>query len=447
MAYFYADFDGAGATAPYDTWAKAGQSLGTVVLAMSAGDICFVQGAAADSQATAYTLDSAGTVGNPIIVIGVKDGTTNTGTGVDVNDIAIRGTDTLPIVQTTGSNSFNLIAGHAQWNGISFVSGSQWRSNNVEATHDFIGCEVSFVGDVLLNGEICRHFYTDCELEFNGIGTTDINCTAGAGLRMFGGVITFTGAPDQLLRAGASNVEMTSVDLTGMGNIPIQTGAGVVIKNKFVNCSMPATYTRWSGTPVNSDSALEMIGCASGSTKGATTSYQEYALETLYGTILNEATAVRTGGADDGASGVFSYAMTPRIDHTVESTNYSLKSPWMAVWLAGGSNTLTVYIANNTASTDFNEDEVWVEFYTPDAGDTAQHDQNFDPANARLITSATAITDDTGSTWGTGGNNHQKMSVTVTTGFEGWAYARLHFAKRYAASPATLYLDPKIIVT
>ncbi len=114
----------------------------------------------------------------------------------------------------------------------------------------------------------------------------------------------------------------------------------------------------------------------------------------------------------------------------------------MSVWVAAGSQTLTIYISNDTG-TDYNEDEVWCEFYTPDAGDTAQHDQTFDADGARLFPSSTAVTDD-GSTWGgDGAGNGQRMSTTVTTGFEGWAYARLHLAKRQA-TPDTLFLDPKI---
>ena len=138
--------------------------------------------------------------------------------------------------------------------------------------------------------------------------------------------------------------------------------------------------------------------------------------------------------------------MTPTASATLEGSSANLKSPPMAVWLDGGANTLTVYFCNDSASTDYNEDEVWIEWFTPDAGDTAQHDQTFTPADPRLFTSSTAITDDTGSTWGTGGNNHQKLSITVTTGFEGWAYARLHLAKR-SATPDTLFLDPKIEVS
>ncbi|RKZ99889.1 MAG: hypothetical protein DRQ42_06795, partial [Gammaproteobacteria bacterium] len=174
-------------------------------------------------------------------------------------------------------------------------------------------------------------------------------------------------------------------------------------------------------------------------------SIQDYRYEDAFGTIDSEATIVRTGGADDGASGAFSYAMTPKADGTLEGSCAALKSPWLTTWVEGGSQTLTIYICNDTASTDYLEDEVWVEFYTPDSGDTAQHDLTFDPTD-HILESATTITDDTGSTWGAGGNNHQKLSVTVTTGFEGFAYARLHLAKRQA-TPDTLYLDPVIVVT
>ena len=201
-----------------------------------------------------------------------------------------------------------------------------------------------------------------------------------------------------------------------------------------------------SAARTNATGVTTAVGCSDTTSQAVGSSIQNYQYSDAFGSIVNESTIVRTGGADDDATGLFSYAMTPNASATLEGSGANLASSWMSVWVAGGATTLTVYIANSSASTDYNQDEAWVEFYTPDAGDTAQHDQTFFPAGARLLDSSTAITDDTGSTWGTGGNNHQKFSATVTTGFEGFAYARLHLAKR-EASPTTLYLDPAIAVT
>ncbi len=100
MAFFYVDTDGSGASAPYGTWATAGQDLITVAAAMSAGDICFVQGSATDTAASSRTIVFSGTYASPVIIVGVADGTTNTGTSVVVGDLASRGS--LPTFQCTG---------------------------------------------------------------------------------------------------------------------------------------------------------------------------------------------------------------------------------------------------------------------------------------------------------------------------------------------------------
>ena len=106
---------------------------------------------------------------------------------------------------------------------------------------------------------------------------------------------------------------------------------------------------------------------------------------------------------------------------------------------------LTIKIANDGAG-DLNEDQVYIEAYTPDAGDTAQYDQSFFPGDARLFASSTTITDDTGSTWGGSAANHQELSVTNTHGYEGEAYVRLHYLQR-SATPDTLFLDPEPVVS
>lgn len=448
MAYFYADFDGSGATAPYDTWAKAAQDLETVLAAMSAGDTLYVQGVATDTAAVTRTFAAPGTVGNPCKIIGVKDGTTNTGTSVATTDLVVRGTDTLPKIETTVATSDMLFnSGYASFYGLHFSCADQISSTNQSYKYEFTGCKITTADDILLNGSGHEMIWVNCEYEPTA-ATVDIRVYNGSVFSVYGGSLAATASPTVLLRDDSYNVNFVGFDLTNLGNNTIQSPAVANGKNTFVNCKVPAAFTEMGATPTASKAGVIMIGCNSNAAaKGATTSYPDYYYGDAHGVIVSEATIVRTGGADDGASGGFSYAMTPHVNGTLEGSLANLESPWMNVWVAGGATTLTVYIANDTASTDFNEDEVWVEFYTPDASDTAQHDQTFDPANERIVDSVTAITDDTGSTWGTGGNNHQKLSATVTTGFEGFAYARLHFAKRYAATPATLYLDPKIVVT
>ncbi len=444
MAFFYVDSDGSGAAAPYNSWATAAQDLNVAVAAMAAGDVCFAQGAAIDTVAAARTLASAGTVANPIRVYGVKNGTTNTGTSVVTSDMSVRGTDTLYNFDLTGGGNDLTFTGTCYYYNINFTIIDRFLLSTTDRNYGFDNCELTGVS-FRLNGNHMIVTLNNCDMDFH---LWPSNTNVGGMLEINGGVWSYSG--NYLIRAPVQTYlcSINSVDLSGSSVTDIFQG-GVSSDGRIVinNCKMPTSWTRI--TTVSSTNSVwnyKEIGCSSNtSAKGATTSYPDYVEECYFGTIELEQTIVRTGGADDGASGLFAYAMTPRANLTTESTD-GLLSPWMEVWVAAGSNTITVYICNDSASTDYLEDEVWCEFYFPDAGDTAQHDQVYDPALPHLINSTTAVTDDAGSTWGSGGNNHQTMSATVNSGFEGYALVRLHLAKRQA-TPDTLYLDPIPVVT
>jgi len=437
MAFFYVDTDGSGATAPYDTWAKAGQSLVTVMAAMSAGDVCYVQGAAGLTSATSITLASSGTAGNPCKIIAVKDGTTNTGTSVVTSDLLAKGTDTLFPITVTSNNSLTF-SGYYSFTGFSFQPQGVIDLGNGVLEATFVGCD--FDGDHSLRvGGISGDAYLyNCDILVPRIQLD----RADTRLKMYGGKVSTTNA-SYISNFTGGGADFYGVDFSGSTSVNFSQ-SGVTRNMNFTNCKIPTSFVS-SPTITTIRAKAICIACSdNAASKGNTTSFSDYEEKGYYGTIDSETTIIRTGGADDGATGGFSYAMTANASATLEGSSANLKSPWLMAWVEGGaSKTCTVYIANSTASTDYNEDEVWCEFYTPDSADTAQHDQTFDPALARLLDSSTAVTDDTGSTWGTGGNNHQKFSVTTTPGFEGFVYARVHLAKRQA-SPDTLYLDPKI---
>ena len=277
--------------------------------------------------------------------------------------------------------------------------------------------------------------------------TAEINCSGNASFSMSGGSILFTAQGNVIRSVSDGEFLFDVVDVSGISTQGFVEGAGNGLDLLLRNCRIPSVFNlSESATPVRPGARLRMIGCSDTTSVANTDSIQDYQEETPYGTIDLEQTVVRTGGADDGATGLWSLAMTPYANSTLESSSASLTSPWMAVWVSGGSSiALEVHISNDTASTDRLQDEAHLEWYTPDAGDTAQFDQVFDAGDARLLDSSTAVTDDTGQTWGSGGNNHQKFTNTVTPGYEGWVYARLHVLKRQG-TPDTVFLDPVIVV-
>ena len=171
-------------------------------------------------------------------------------------------------------------------------------------------------------------------------------------------------------------------------------------------------------------------------------SRQNLQIETRNGEVADETTAVRTGGATDRATGTFSWAMTPNAGDTID--NYlPLYSPWIRSWIRGDgtSKTITVYIANSGAG-DYQNDEVWLEAHYPAEDGGAQH--AFKTNRMPLLGTAANVTDDTDSTWGTGASNPQKLELSIAPDYSGPIYVRVAFAKNFASSPETLYVDPKI---
>ena len=438
MAYFYMDFATGSDAASGVDWANEVKTFEILLSKMSAGDIGIIRQGSDDTAATARTFTSPGTVQNPCMLIGVKAGTTNTGTSIVTSDLAT----TLPKISNTGA--LNALSPQGCLNVVNVHFSASYRIAPASLYKwTYIGCKITYV----------NRFYTNSggkSVLINSIleptaAAAEISLSS-AVFEMYGGSVVPTTQPNALVRSGGIFAKFVGVDLSAVTAELAAGGTGVVIDALFTNCKMNATVTLFSAAMASPLGKVTLISSDDSSSVGNTSSIQDYSYQDSYGTIDLETTVVRTGGADDGATGLFAYAMTPLSNGTKESTTSAIKSPWLSVWVPGGaSKTLTVYIANSSASTDYNEDEVRWELYTPSASDVAQHDQTFDPADAYLLDSTTPVTDDTGSTWGSGGNNHQKFSATVTPGFEGWAYARVHLAKRQA-TPDTLYLDPLIEV-
>jgi hypothetical protein len=177
----------------------------------------------------------------------------------------------------------------------------------------------------------------------------------------------------------------------------------------FQNCQLHASATLLDGTEpggyrLEFHHTLNVTGKSSGT-------IQDISITTEAGNIVEETTAVRTGGADDGGAGGWSLAFTPVANETRD--NYrGLYGPWMAFKITGDgtAKTVSVSIANSGAA-DYNNDDVWLEVMYPSEGGTAQYDNQ--TSQMDLLGTPTAITDDTGSAWGGGVGNHQTLSVSI----------------------------------
>jgi hypothetical protein len=254
-----------------------------------------------------------------------------------------------------------------------------------------------------------------------------------------------TTVPDELvngsLTLAAGTLRFIGCDLSAMTNALVSLALVSWLDVQFWNCKLGSGVSLVTGAAADRRFRIENhYSEVDGTAKTSGQSRQNLEIQTSEGEIVEETTAVRTGGASDGATGAFSHAYTPTANDTRD--NYlPLVGPWMYIWIAGDgtSKTLTVYIANSGAG-DYQDDEVYLEVLYPSEAGGAQHAHKSNQMG--LLGTAANVTDDTTSTWGTGANNPQKLQLTVAPDYEGPLYCRVHFAKNFAASPETLYVDP-----
>lgn len=142
------------------------------------------------------------------------------------------------------------------------------------------------------------------------------------------------------------------------------------------------------------------------------------------------------------------------------SAGCSEGSPFCTDWIYGiiastGSKTFDCYITNDT--TDFDDDEVWLEVEFLGTTDKAIFDRATDQrilsgsyTSLSITSAAAAQTDDAASTWNGAGPSYtykQKLSVTATVNVAGIYRARVCVAKASIASGDYFYIDPKITVS
>lgn len=461
MAYWYLDAatgsDSAGVDG--DEWASARASLNSLLTAsdlgnsgsdsVAAGDIIFARANASettsDSEGT-ITYSFPGTSLNPNKLIGCKTGTNREGASVVSTDISDRSVDQ-PVIENSGTMTLN---GSVAITGVRFnCTAAALAVNPVGDAISLAECDIAcqFM-DVAGNENYVE--ITSCDIattysvfatRANGRSETVFkNCA-----------FTTTGTTSAITNLyHHAHMYLIGCDVSDSDVNSIAGGGAEEGFIRLTNCKVPASYALPASayTVGLHSSGIELIGCSNATSKGATDTYQDYEFENGFGTVDLESTDVRTGGADDQTdSGLFAYKMLAGVDMTMEGTDAAVKSPMMRVWVAGGSNTLTVYTTHEAE--DLNEGDVWCEFFTPDDGDSTRHDFEQVPTIVKSAIGSTtdAGTDDTGSTWATSNTYKRKYSVTATAGYTGWAYAQVSYAKRYASTPKFLLVDPKIEVT
>lgn len=432
--YVYSGAGGAGTGAD---WANAYTTLAAALTAGSAGDDFFVAQDHAETQASAMTLTSPGTIANPCRIFCVN----RAGSVPPVAaDLATTGT-----VSTTGANNMVFAGYVSECYGLTFTAGNSTSSAAIQfGAAAAMGWKLKS-SSLILGGSGggsrilgnpnagCDVELVDCVVKFSGAAQA-INGCHGV-FRMTGGSYDATTAvPTNFIIPSASRpnsiLRLDGVDLSGIssGNI-----VGVALSSYDVlltNCKLHA-----SATPVAAQTIagvdVQVLRCS------AADSNVDDSTSNYLGVKSVETTIVRTGGATDG---------TTTIAHKIVTTaNASQAKPFrsqpIVFWneTVGSAITITLQgIWGGGAVPD--NDEVWMEVGYPGATDTPLYSFANDGKASPLATEA-AQTAGSG-TWG-GSTTAFSLDVTVTPQNKGpitlWPMVGL--------ASGTFYIDPKPIVT
>lgn len=439
MATYYV-YSGAGGTADGSDWTNAFTTLTAAVSGKAAGDVFYIAHDHAESTAGTVTLTSPGTLANPCRFICV-----NRAGSVPPVSADLRTTAT---VTTTSTSGITLAGLGAYWEGITFNAGTG--AGNVVCTvastafskHHLKNCSLRIVATGS-SGQI--RFGT------SGVAPTVIldNVTLsfaalGQQLALDSRIIWMNTAsallgtiPTTLIITPSNNsrgviFEARGVDLSAAGSG--KTIVGVTDDSpanlRFVNCKIDASVTL-SQTPLTPALETDFVRV------GATGVNYNVASYRYQGTLTEETTIVRTGGASDGTTTIAWKIVTTANAHWQSP----FESPAIAIWnnTTGSAITLTVEGIWGDGSVP-NDEDIWIEAeYLNDANSPISALVN--DSKADILASAAGQASST-ETWG-GSTTAFKMAVSLTAQQKGWIFVRVKAAK----ASSTFYVDPKITLS
>lgn len=421
------------------TWALAKATLAGADAIDAAGDSIWVSQAHSEASASSITLSLAGTIASPTKVIACND-------SADPPTTLVTGVE----IVTTGTAQI-IVNGSAHIYGLTFKVGSgasaaSWGSATASQRQVFENCEIwlanTNAGSVLAPAEAGSAFnhWKNVNVKFGHASQKIASYGPGSTLWWTGGgVLSGSSSPTVLLDPNAQTgmtMLLEGVDLSNCGtgmNITNQpaTYGSVTLRN----CKLPSG---WAGallnTTITTYSRAAMYNCDGGST-----TYKVW-IEMYQGTIRDEATIVRTGGASDGTT-TLSWKMTSNAN---AAQMFPLPSDKVSVWNAtvGSPITVTHEIVHDSA-TALTDEEVWIEVeYLGAAGplSTTVTDARTSTLTAAANQTASSVT------WTTTGlttPNKQALSVTFTPQVAGPFRSRVMLGK----ASKTIYVDPQPVVS
>lgn len=445
MANVYVRSGASGAGTGAD-WTNAYTTLTAALTAKAAGDDFWVSEDHAETQASTITLTSPGTVASPCRIFCVNHAGTVPPVAADLATTAT--------ISATGVSNISGFNGHGYCYGVSFLAGSGSSTGsiafngNAARGWDFEACgftlnntSVSSVIAVGFSGappgrEWVR--WNNCVCTFGSVSQSiSVRCrfiwknTASA---VAGSVPTILFSATAGL--GAYRAELFGVDLSALGSgKTLFTVSGAYDFHFFLkNCKLGASVTVSTGAVAGWGSAVvTLVNCDSGATN------YRFSRQTYQGTITQETTIVRTGGASDGTTPVSRKIVTTANTKPFEP----LESLPIVFWNPTVGSSITVSIPVITDNVTLTDLDAWVEVeYLGSASFPISSFAN-DRALTLLTTPANQTTDST-STWVTTGLTtpiKQTLDVTFTPQMAGLVQAVVKVAK----ASTTVYYDPLVL--
>jgi hypothetical protein len=423
------------------TWALAKATLAGADAIDGANDIIYVSQDHAESTAAAVTWNwfSVGTTGQVTRIICANDGAQP--------PTALATTAT---VTTTGSNALipASTSNGTYMYGIQFIAASGGTGTqgitlgNTAAVNSYERCAFRLASSgaaTFIVSSTARAILADCTFKF-GATTQFFSFLQQGETRILGGSFEAgTSQPGTIF--SIQTFSRLIIDGFDFSNMSSSFNFFTNSNNDFIkvvirNCKLPAGWSGslHAGSPGRC-SRYEMFNCDGGDTR------YRYRCHDNYGSIRDESTIVRSGGANDGSDS-FSWKL---VSNTLVSFPRNvLQTPELVRWndTVGSAITVTVDIVqdNLTALTD---KEVWLEvMYLGTSGAPLGSFIN-DAADFVTTAAAQASSSATWTTTGLTNPNKQKLSVTFTPQEEGFIHATVKLGK----GSTTVYVDPTLQVS
>lgn len=409
---------------------------------VAVGDTIFVGDEHFQTQASTLTLNTANYSSrtNPCKIICVND----TGDPSSPTTLA-----TTAVLETTGASGINWSqAGTAYVYGFTFNVGTGASAASLTLGNNIYEACALKILNTAATSSINADLGTAGAMSIKLINTTMQFSAAGQGVALGDGEFEWRDTQNALVLGtvptvlfetytDSSNiVRLHGIDLANLNTAIVNLASQLTVNIDLFNCKLHASVALTTGThPGTAGGFIRMINCDS----GATNTNTQY--ETGEGSLTDELTIVRTGGASDGTTAfawkIVTRATTPRFE-------FPFISLPIAQWnnTTGASKTLTVEIVNDGLT--LTDREVWVEIeYLGTSGFPIS--SFIDDAAADLLATAAnqASSSVAWTTTGLGSPVKQKLEVTFTPQLKGPVIARVCVAR----PSLTLYVDPIATIT